>query len=74
MLLSWSAGHWQNKPFPYGTGETLGDGILHSIGMSTHYWWCWLAIGVCLAYIAVMNLIIVVLLTILPRRLPILLS
>lgn len=62
-----SAGHWQNKLYPYGgTGQTLGDGIMRSIDLPVDYWWCWLAIGVCIAYILLLNVIIVVLLTVLP--------
>lgn len=61
------AGHWQNKAYPYGgAGLTLGDGILQSIGMPVNYWWCWLAIGVSIAYILLLNAVIVILLTILP--------
>ena len=66
VTVSVCAGHWQNKPYPYATGETLGDGILGSLGQSTHYYWCWIAIGVCLAYILLLNIIIVILLTVLP--------
>lgn len=66
------ADHWQNKPYPYATGglggATLGDGIMGSLGLSTHYYWCWIAIGVCIAYILLLNIIIVILLTILPRK------
>ncbi len=64
-----AAGHWQNKLYPYGSTDTLGDGILLSIGQPTHYWWCWLAIGVCIAYILLLNIVIVILLTILPGKL-----
>ncbi len=63
-----AADHWQNKLYPYGSTQTLGDGILGSIGMPTHYYWCWIAIGVCLAYILLFNVIIVILLTVLPRK------
>ena len=63
-----AADHWQNKLYPYGSTQTLGDGILGSIGISTHYYWCWIAIGVCLAYILLFNVIIVILLTVLPRK------
>ncbi len=63
-----AADHWQNKLYPYGSTQTLGDGILASIGISTHYYWCWIAIGVCLAYILLFNVIIVILLTVLPRK------
>lgn len=62
------ADHWQNKLYPYGSTQTLGDGILGTIGISTHYYWCWIAIGVCLAYILLFNVIIVILLTVLPRE------
>ncbi len=64
-----AADHWQNKLYPYGSTQTLGDGILGTIGISTHYYWCWIAIGVCLAYILLFNVIIVILLTVLPRKL-----
>ena len=63
-----AADHWQNKLYPYGSTQTLGDGILGTIGISTHYYWCWVAIGVCLAYILLFNVIIVILLTVLPRK------
>ena len=62
------AGHWQNKAYPYAAGETLGDGILGTLGQPIHYWWCWLAIGVCIAYILLFNVVIVILLTILPGQ------
>lgn len=62
------AGHWQNKAYPYAAGETLGDGILGTLGQPIHYWWCWLAIGVCIAYILLLNVVIVILLTILPGQ------
>lgn len=66
-MVSLVAGHWQNKLYPYGaTGQTLGDGILQSIGMPVDYWWCWLAIGVSIAYILLLNAVIVILLTVLP--------
>lgn len=63
-----AADHWQNKLYPYGSTQTLGDGIMGTIGISTHYYWCWIAIGVCLAYILLFNVIIVILLTVLPRK------
>lgn len=41
---------------------------MHQTSQSTHYWWCWLAIGEMIAYILVMNLAIPVLLAILPGK------
>ena len=67
-ILVQSAVWLQNKLYPYGSTQTLGDGILGSIGISTHYYWCWIAIGICLAYILLFNVIIVILLTVLPRK------
>lgn len=67
-VIGVAADHWQNKLYPYGSTQTLGDGILASIGISAHYYWCWIAIGVCLAYILLFNVIIVILLTVLPRK------
>ena len=65
--MTLSAGHWQNKLYPYGgTGQTLGDGIMRSLDLPVDYWWCWLAIGVCIAYIILLNAIIIFLLTVLP--------
>ena len=55
-------------PFP-GNAQTLGDGTLHQLSQTTHYWWCWLAIGVSIAYILLLNVLIVIFLTILPRKL-----
>ncbi|KAL3150185.1 hypothetical protein ABBQ32_000044 [Trebouxia sp. C0010 RCD-2024] len=67
LINEFTGGHWQNKAYPYGgAGLTLGDGILQSIGMPVNYWWCWLAIGVSIAYILLLNAVIVILLTILP--------
>ncbi|DBA99141.1 TPA: hypothetical protein ACH3X3_011764 [Trebouxia sp. C0006] len=73
IINEFTANHWQgDKRYPYAQGifpantQTLGDGILHQLSQTTHYWWCWLAIGVCLAYIFLLNLLIPVLLTILP--------
>lgn len=43
---------------------------MHQTSQSTHYWWCWVAIGELIAYILVMNAAIAVLLTILPRQPP----
>ena len=70
-----AAGHWQGgKTYPYAQGifpantQTLGDGILHQLHQSTHYWWCWAALGVGIAYVLVMNIAIVILLKILPRE------
>ncbi len=62
------AGHWQNKPYPYAPyqGRTLGDGTLLSLDMSTDYYWCWIGIGVNLAYILLLNGIIVLCLAFLP--------
>ena len=69
------ADHWQgDKLYPYAQGpfpaysQTLGDGILHQTSQSTHYWWCWMAIGELVAYILIMNVAIPAFLTILPRR------
>lgn len=67
LINEFTAGHWQNKLYPYGgTGQTLGDGIMRSIDLPVDYWWCWLAIGVSIAYILLLNAIIVILLTVLP--------
>ncbi|DBA79271.1 TPA: hypothetical protein ACH3X2_007820 [Trebouxia sp. C0005] len=66
LINEFTAHHWQNKLYPYGSTQTLGDGIMGTIGISTHYYWCWIAIGVCLAYILLFNVIIVILLTVLP--------
>lgn len=62
------AGHWQNKPYPYAPyqAETLGNGILMGLDMGTEYWWCWLALGVNLAYIFLLNGVLVLCLTFLP--------
>ncbi len=71
----YAAVHWQgDKLYPYAQGafpaytQTLGDGVMHQLSQSTHYWWCWVAIGVCVAYILVLNVLIAVLLTVLPRK------
>lgn len=63
-----AAGHWQNKPYPYAPYQdhTLGDGVLLSLNMSTKYYWCWIGIGVNLAYIVLLNAIIVLCLAFLP--------
>lgn len=63
-----SAGHWQNKPYPYAPylGRTLGDGTLLGLDMSTDYYWCWIGLGVNLAYILLLNAMIVTLLAFLP--------
>ena len=70
-----AADHWQgDKRYPYAQGpfpansQTLGDGVMHQSSQSTHYWWCWVAIGEMIAYILVMNLAIPVLLEILPGK------
>ena len=62
------AGHWQNKPFPYPPYQdrTLGDGTLLGLDMSTDYYWCWIGLGVNLAYILLLNAMIVTLLAFLP--------
>ena len=62
------AGHWQNKPYPYAPylGRTLGDGVLLSMDMSTEYWWCWVGIAVNVAYILLLNGLIILLLAFLP--------
>ena len=62
------AGHWQNKPYPYAPyqGLTLGDGILRGLDMENEYWWVWLGIGVNLAYILLMNVMIIICLAYLP--------
>ena len=69
------ADHWQgNKRYPFAQGiypantQTLGDGILHQFSESTHYWWCWVAVGVLIGYILLLNVLIAVLLTVLPRK------
>ena len=71
-----NADHWQGaKVYPFAQGpfpantQTLGDGMLHQLSQTTHYWWCWLAIGVSIAYILLLNVLIVILLTVLPRKL-----
>lgn len=70
----WHADHWQgDKRYPFAQGifpantQTMGDGILHQLHQSTYYHWCWIAVGVGLGYIFVMNVAIVFLLKILPR-------
>ena len=62
------AGHWQNKPYTYAPYQdlTLGDGILLGLDMENKYWWVWLGIGVNLAYILLMNVIIIICLAYLP--------
>ena len=72
-LIVWSTDHWQgSKVYPYAQGpfppnsQTLGDGMLHQLSQTTHYWWCWLAIGVTIGYVLLLNVLIVVFLTILP--------
>ena len=76
LALLPGADHWQgSKTYPYAQGpfaageQTLGDGILHQLAQTTHYWWCWLAIGVTLAYIFLLNVLIVMFLAVLPREL-----
>lgn len=66
--ISLPAGHWQNKPFPYAPYQdrTLGDGTLLGLDMSTDYYWCWIGLGVNLAYILLLNAMIVTLLAFLP--------
>ena len=61
-------GHWQNKRYPYSPYQdrTLGDGILLSYDMSTEYWWCWVGLGVNLAYIFFLNALIMLCLAFLP--------
>lgn len=68
IMASATAGHWQNKPYPYAPylGRTLGDGTLLGLDMSTDYYWCWIGIGVSLAYILLLNAMIVLLLAFLP--------
>ncbi|KAL0018676.1 hypothetical protein WJX77_002041 [Trebouxia sp. C0004] len=73
LINEFTANHWQgSKLYPYAQGpfprnsQTLGDGMLHQLSQTTHYWWCWLAIGVTIAYILLLNVLIVILLTILP--------
>ena len=63
-----AAGHWQNKPYPYAPYQdlTLGDGILTGLDMSNEYWWVWLGVGVNLAYVFLMNVMIVICLAYLP--------
>ena len=63
-----TVGHWQNKPYPYPPYQdrTLGDGILMSLDMHTDYWWCWLGLGVNLAYIFLFFALNVLFLAILP--------
>lgn len=62
------AGHWQDKQYPYPPylGRTLGDGVLLSLDMSSEYWWCWIGIAVSLAYILLLNVILVLCLAFLP--------
>ncbi len=45
---------------------TLGDGILTGLDMENKYWWVWLGIGVNVAYIFLLNMIIIVCLAYLP--------
>ncbi len=68
LINEFSGQHWQNKPYPYPIygGMTLGDGILAGLDMENRYWWVWLGIGVNLAYILLMNVIIVICLAYLP--------
>ncbi|DBB15923.1 TPA: hypothetical protein ACH3X3_003297 [Trebouxia sp. C0006] len=73
LINEFTAHHWQgDKLYPYAQGpfpaysQTLGDGILHQTSQSTHYWWCWMAIGELVAYILIMNVAIPAFLTILP--------
>ncbi len=66
--ISVPTGHWQNKPFPYAPYQdrTLGDGTLLGLDMSTDYYWCWIGLGFNLAYIFLLNAMIVTLLAFLP--------
>ncbi|KAL0021570.1 hypothetical protein WJX77_010078 [Trebouxia sp. C0004] len=68
LVNEFTGGHWQNKPFPYAPyqGRTLGDGTLLGLDMSTDYYWCWIGLGVNLAYILLLNAMIVALLAFLP--------
>ncbi|KAL3140482.1 hypothetical protein ABBQ38_004739 [Trebouxia sp. C0009 RCD-2024] len=73
LVNEFTAHHWQGaKVYPFAQGpfpantQSLGDGVLHQLSQTTHYWWCWLAIGVCIAYIFLLNVLIVIFLTILP--------
>ena len=62
------AGHWQDKQYPSAPylGHTLGDGVLLSLDMSSHYWWCWVGIAVGLAYILLLNVTLILCLAFLP--------
>ena len=66
-----TADHWQNKGYPYPPYQvlTLGDGILRGLDMENEYWWVWLGIGVNLAYILLMNVVIIICLAYLPGEL-----
>ncbi|KAL0051690.1 hypothetical protein WJX82_000289 [Trebouxia sp. C0006] len=68
LINEFSGHHWQNKPYPYPIygGMTLGDGILAGLDMENKYWWVWLGIGVNVAYILLMNVIIIICLAYLP--------
>lgn len=68
LINEFSGKHWQNKAYPYPiyAGRTLGDGILAGYDMENEYWWVWLGIGVNLAYILLMNIIIIFCLAYLP--------
>ena len=68
LINEFSGKHWQNKAYPYPiyAGRTLGDGILAGYDMENEYWWVWLGIGVNLAYILLMNVIIIFCLAYLP--------
>ncbi|KAL0019151.1 hypothetical protein WJX77_009596 [Trebouxia sp. C0004] len=64
LINEFTAHHWQgDKRYPYAQGpfpaysQTL-DGVLHQTSQSTHYWWCWVAIGEFVAYILLMNVAI----------------
>ena len=43
---------------------------MESLGLPVNYYWCWIAVGVCIAYIILLNILIVFLLSVLPRKYP----
>eukprot|EP00891_Asterochloris_glomerata_P009650 jgi/Astpho2/9650/Aster-03918 len=67
VINEFTAGHWQDKRYPYDTSMSLGDGVLKSRGFSNHYWWCWVGIGVLIMGNVIFNIGLIAAHAYLPR-------
>ena len=54
----------------WGGKEGLGGRVLNAFSLPAGYWWVWLGVGVIISYIIVLNIVVAVATSYLPRKCP----